>query len=733
MLLTKSILARLLANENITVRQGNYKTASFNVESRVLQLPFWKDMSSDVYDLLVGHEVAHALWTPREDLSVKGVPFSFVNVVEDIRIEKLVLRKYPGLVSNFSRGYLDLVKRNLFGTEGQDLNEMPFMDRLNLKAKGRQHVDISFTDEEQYYVDLAMSVETFSDVQNVVIEIAEWLKEKQREECEEMGIASEYSPQPSEFEEEDDFGFGPSDEKDSEEDAGDDLAESAQGDANGEEEDASEAGDAKQNGADGQNDEEDQNGEEASTNQPDSTTSSKTDDQTGGESPLDEVATDVAQQENQEGLIDTTKIYVDPVSRSDYEKSLIDYKSVLADRKEVFEQYSFSNPVTFNEFLSESKPIVNMMVKEFEMRKAAYRNLRARTSTKGSLDVSKIHKYKYDDHLFKQVTTLADGKNHGMIMLIDYSGSMIDVLPSVIKQTINLVQFCKRVNIPFRVFAFTSRDEYERNFPEVTSFDSKNLALLELFSSKMSKSEYDYAIRSFYARSEYEHGNKYMHGRLEYLGSTPLDAAVMCMPYVFQDFRKEHPVHKLNLVALTDGASDFPTVSFGKDLADTKYDSSRKFILKINGEEIQFPNRYASFEKQGFTPSLIQAVTGNEVRSINYFIANKNQLWNIVRRDVIGQREATRLEVKEITKKVSSAAKNTGVYVNDNKNTTGYDRQFLLLQRSSKFGGSVADDVQELEVEAGATTSKIAKAFSKHGNSKKKSRIVTQKFAEIVA
>ena len=88
MLQKKSVLARLLANENVTVRQGNFPTASFDVVNRVLNLPLWKDMSNDLYDLLVGHEVSHALHTPADpkQLNIPNVPFSFVNVVEDIRI-----------------------------------------------------------------------------------------------------------------------------------------------------------------------------------------------------------------------------------------------------------------------------------------------------------------------------------------------------------------------------------------------------------------------------------------------------------------------------------------------------------------------------------------------------------------------------------------------------------------------------------------------------------------------
>ena len=62
--------------------------------SVVLTLPIWKFRSVDVYDLLVAHEVGHALFTDPRDWSKedkwKGVPQNFVNITEDARIEKLM-------------------------------------------------------------------------------------------------------------------------------------------------------------------------------------------------------------------------------------------------------------------------------------------------------------------------------------------------------------------------------------------------------------------------------------------------------------------------------------------------------------------------------------------------------------------------------------------------------------------------------------------------------------------
>ena len=97
---TKSNLAKLLATENISVQHKKVDTAYFDVKNRILCLPIWKEeMPDDVYDLLVGHEVGHALFTPKEDwmFKQKEVPVSFLNVLEDVRIEKMMKQRYPGL------------------------------------------------------------------------------------------------------------------------------------------------------------------------------------------------------------------------------------------------------------------------------------------------------------------------------------------------------------------------------------------------------------------------------------------------------------------------------------------------------------------------------------------------------------------------------------------------------------------------------------------------------------
>ena len=111
----KSMLAKLMAAENITVEHKKIPTAAFDGKNRVLYLPIlkWKP-GSDTYDLFCAHEVGHALWTPEagwhSSVSKKGKGFkSFLNVVEDARIEKKIKRKFAGARTHMIGGYRELM------------------------------------------------------------------------------------------------------------------------------------------------------------------------------------------------------------------------------------------------------------------------------------------------------------------------------------------------------------------------------------------------------------------------------------------------------------------------------------------------------------------------------------------------------------------------------------------------------------------------------------------------
>jgi len=181
----KSQLAKLLATEDIVVEHRSCETAQFNVHTRVLTLPLWEKASNEVYDMLVGHEVGHALYTPDEWDWQDDIPHQFMNVVEDARIEKLIKRKYMGLAKTFYRAYNELQKKDFFQLDGEDVDNFNLADRANLYYKIGSFLDVPFSDAEKEIIDLIGKCETFADTKRVAKVLYEYCKEELKKEKEE--------------------------------------------------------------------------------------------------------------------------------------------------------------------------------------------------------------------------------------------------------------------------------------------------------------------------------------------------------------------------------------------------------------------------------------------------------------------------------------------------------------------------------------------------------------------
>ena len=209
-----STLAKLLAEEDIHVVHRQQSTAAFDVKNRELSLPIWKEMSKDVQDLMTVHEVGHALWTPVEMLEraqKENIEFSFVNVLEDVRIEKKVQTKYLGSVKVFNRGYKELASNNFFGTKGQDISKLNLIDRINLHYK--HFVDISFSDAEMVWVKKSNQTITPDDVLELAKELYDYIQSNPESQGEE--------PAESDLNDDIQAMMGPSDPLGQEENSGD--------------------------------------------------------------------------------------------------------------------------------------------------------------------------------------------------------------------------------------------------------------------------------------------------------------------------------------------------------------------------------------------------------------------------------------------------------------------------------------------------------------------------------
>jgi len=560
----KGQLAKLLATEDLIIENRKVSTASFDVERRVLTLPMWEKASTTVYDLLVGHEVGHALYTPNENwmIDYPEVPQSFVNVFEDVRIEKLMKQKYPGLTKTFYTGYSQLAEQDFFGLEEHDEEDINLADRINIHYKIGNFTDVSFESDEQQFVDRAFKTKTFQDVLELANDLTIFLKEQQQQQ-ESLGELS--------FDEDGEMGG---------------LMRAPQG---GELTDKSPDSEGQ-----GQPDVKDMTNEELV----DELERLSESNDVGGVHGNLEAVTDKTLQDNLENL---NKKTIGEHREPEYvELPDLNMKTVVARNSEVheylnehysksqkhFDQNSDTKPFDIYEkvdseyrlFRRAAQKEVNYLVKEFEMRKSADAYARATVSKTGILDCTKLHSYKYNEDLFKKITTLPDGKNHGLIFVLDWSGSMATVLKDTVKQLFNLIWFCKKVQIPFKVFAFTNEwnqdqawndGDYSYKRPVLPDHHEyadgrikidPQFAMVEFMSSDVKKKDIELQMiniwrlaSSMMCYRNWHDTTYYQTPRRLTLSGTPLNEALVSLNQIIPEFQKSTDVQKVQCITLTDG------------------------------------------------------------------------------------------------------------------------------------------------------------------------------------
>lgn len=701
-----SMIAKLLAKENISVEHGNYRTAFFDVEKRVLGLPMWKDMGKDVYDLLVGHEVGHALETPADGWhdSVKeipGCPRSYINIVEDIRIEKLIQRRYPGLVGSFKRGYGELNDRDFFGIKDKNLDALHIADRINLKAKLRDLIEVEFQPDEADLIAQVFAVETWDDVLNACRALYNFVEAKKEEQDNEKAeeVAIESDIQGSDQDGASD-GEGEPDVADSDSDEPRDLSTD---ETNGS---ARSQGEAEQK-------------DEVENTETESTAPAKGAGRDYSEAPH-EVETDDSFRERETDLLDLDsqgrmKDVIKGITRKQAENMIITYGQLLDMRRRsstfadswTRKQDSNQDPA-LESFKSDTKKFVSLMSKEFEMRKMAYRYNRSQTSRSGSLDMNKLHAYKTSDDIFNRVTQLADAKSHGMIMFIDYSGSMGGVLHDVTKQTLILAEFCKKVNIPFDVYTFTTGSATPDMATEEGQIDIDRTQIVQILSSSMKKNEYNQAFDDIFKISASRYYSRASDA--DGMGGTPLNEVIMASRFIIRDFKAKYGIQKTNVVFMTDG--DAQGMYFKRRGGDFV---SSGTVINVDG------NMVNTRISRAITEDLFNIIR-KECTLIGYFIAGstydfRGKVWQVEDSFV------TDAKLKELRK-----AYNANKFISyDNK--IGYDKFFIIKGE----GNSLNTDDDEFEVAEDANKGQIQRAFKNYANSKKANKILATQFAQIIA
>jgi hypothetical protein len=712
----KSQLARLLATEDLVVEHKKVETACFNVHTRVLTLPMWEKASNTIYDLLVGHEVGHALFTPDEDwINERKIPPQFVNITEDARIEKLMKRRYAGLAKTFYGGYKELSDEDFFQLGDEDISTYNLADRVNLYFKVGNFISLDFTVEEQDIINQIADAETFADALDAAEVLYKYCKKNQKKETK-SDVDSQEKPQSGGSSSASDFDDREEGENDQPEMEGDGGSSSHQ-----DGEDESEMG----------GDEEDSNevsNEGAETSEPEVKTVDN----------LEEALKDLVNQDGWENTyVEIPKLNVNQIIVNNAEihnKCKESWASYL-DRNEYQSSEIFGSiDKDFREFKRSAQKEVNYLVKEFECRKAADSYARATTARTGVLDCTKLHTYKYNEDLFRKVTTLADGKNHGLVFILDWSGSMDRVMLDTVKQLFNLTWFCKKVNIPFEVYAFTNDypiikyDENHKPIMPKPLYQKKDglvhindqFSLMNILTSKTNTRTMEEQMLNIY-RVACSFGDSY-RGRYYTpigwnLSGTPLNESLIALHEILPTFQKENKLQKVQCVILTDGEAH--SLKYHKEF-NRPYE--KEPYLGLNGLG---GNSFLRDRKTGNTYSLKSDLTDTLLRNLRDKFPSVNFIgMRIIESRDVGYfvRRYTGWVSSDYDKIMNSWKKEKSFSIKN----SGYHTYFGLS------ASALANDA-EFEVAFDATKTQIKSAFVKSLKSKKMNKKVLGEFMELVA
>ncbi len=716
--LVKESLAKLLAQEDLIVEHRQVETAQFDVDRRVLTLPIWKHAETTVIDSLIAHEVGHALFTPNED-PPKDIPHQFVNITEDIRIEKLMKRRYAGIPKTFYAGYKVLHDEDFFQLDGVNLCDLNLGDRINLEFKIGNYTDIPFQEGEKVYVDKANKIETFEQACDLAREIHAYceaeLEKQQQEKIEAQNAQQEMDLDGGE-------GQGEQEEK---------TEAPAQPEAKNEAqehlEDHLEKQEGKQGGSgDGEAGRNDGSPVETEVN---CRTVDSLDralrmitDRSGNEINYIEIpktTNSLVSFDETYKILDsfyTTKESLEQVQDYPDEYELMVARQYTRNLREIDENY--------RKFKSSNTKEVNYLVKEFECKKAADGYARTTVNRTGVLDTTKLHTYKYNEDLFRKVSTVADSKNHGLIFNIDWSGSMHQCIEATMKQVLTLVSFCRKVGIQYDVYlfsdSFAKQENYvDQNFELEGKVLCRNFNMVNVLTSRSNNRQHERQAKNLFrvvnAYHGYNAGAPYQFS----LGGTPLNEAMVAMNEIIPQFKKRTGVQKLHVINLTDGEG-FP-IGYARRVK--KYSGDGEMI--INGRvdthtilrDRQTGHTHKFYSDYDMTGTFLEQLRTRfpECEFMNIRLIGKND-WRQFKRQCLGHDYDAWERADAEWKKTKSFICTSSYY------TVQYALHVGALDSDTEF--EVAED---------ANKTQIKRAFAKSLKSKAMNKKILSSFIERIA
>ena len=680
---SKSNLAKLMATENIIVEQKKVSTAHFNLKNRTLVIPILKQaLSNNLYDLFIGHEVGHALNTPEQgwhDSIVDcGVNRSVLNVCEDVRIEKLIRRKFPGLKISFIKAYKELLELDFFGINGYNLQSLRLVDRINLHTKCGGSLGIKFNPEEQELLLESESTETFAEAVIIAQKIQAYMKE-QNEKRKEEGSYDNDDPEDSDG----------GDVGDDDEGIGDDEVD----DEDEEEMEKQPAGKPEEDDEPGDSDEGD-----------------------NLEDDLDSI-TDNNFREKEQDLYEHSNadyVYVN-VPNLNSDDIILTYKEISKELRTLDVHASAKiTPTLFAKFRGDANKTVSYLAKEFELRKNADQLKRAAIAKTGDLNLQRIYAYQFTEDIFKKITIIPNGKSHGLVLFIDWSGSMRKHMEDTIKQLLTLVMFCKIVQIPYEVYGFTSQYKTKRYEKDAKPGDLElnNFTLMNLFSSKMTSSDFTLvanALLSGIWKGYVGDGSNWDSSYSGYgLGNTPLNETIMAALDIIPKFQTRNKLQVVNTVFLTDGEGH----------ALTQY--------RDHGGEMHYSGNLVIRDPKTHVSMKADYRTHNTSKAFLHILKQRTKC------NIIGFRIVSLREFKDCAFRAFRGSNTTLVVDEFKKNKShvskadGFDEYYMLK------ADAMSTDEEELDVKS-STTRGLVTAFKKYTKGNIQNKVILNRFIGLIS
>jgi hypothetical protein len=669
----------------------------------------------------------------------------FLNVVEDARIEKKIQRRYPGLRGSFKQAYAQFMVRDFFGLKGRDLNELYFIDRLNIFTKSQYSLDITFSPKEMEFVDEIKNVESWEDVVALTNKIFEYSKDEQFE-ISQNDFNQDFFNSKDDFEsvQSDNYDFNEENESDGSLEKNDDKVESGS-DENSESESINESESKSEPTNDSESEKPSDKKENSTLNR------DKESNQSEKDQFVPECESDQNYRQNERSLLDPESrayLYLN-IPTANMENIVTPYKRVQEQMTQFWSSQLHKDKA--NKFLKEFKEVnekyISLLVKEFEMRKAANSYAKNKISTTGDLDLNKLASYRIDDNIFRKIMTVPNGKKHGLILLLDYSGSMSDKIDGSIEQILVLTMFCRKVNIPFRVYAFgdstTVRmldykiDRATANTLKCFSEDEneislKSVQLREYLNNEMTNFEYNNSLRNMVMlKNHYEsirnHKDYIDRPRSEELTNTPLTQAIFAMTNIMKDFKRNNNLDITNLIIVHDGDADH----------NTYYNScSQKQQFNVHGTNVVITDKKTKFSFR----------LNNQKTKTEYLLLGAlNYFKHVTKSNVIGffvlssSRYGTNSSLYRRYEEKNSKSGFIEPTVIDAKKKELRENKFIESYNAGyeSFYIVAASDMNiedgEFEIEEGASQRKVISAFKKYSKKRQVSRVLVNRFIQRIA